>query len=462
MPYIKQISITGFRGFTERQTLKLGVPNGNVGSGLTTIVGPNNSGKSSITEAIIAATQRTKPPFHVGQRNAEAGSKVKLEIELTSGDKKTVRTADAGGSLTVFEGNIPDLSFFPIPARRQFSSAFGAETTTREGYTNSIQHQANRQYGIPLHAQLNRIAADAAQKRSFDAILEELMAYTPAWTVDQHETGQNFLKYTVGKHSHSSDGLGDGIISLFSIAASLHDAAAETTVVIDEPELSLHPQFQRRVIRKLFATSATTQIIITTHSPLLIDWQAIAGGAQVVRVVRNEKGINTHVLTDGTKTLIKGLLTDLANPHVLGLDASEIFFYEDGVLMLEGQEDVLLLPEVAKQLDIKFRHAMFGWGVGGADKMHIVASILRDMGFERVAGLVDADKKATCEKLSKEFPDYSFYLLPADDIRTKDARKEKPGKDGVLDKGRKVRAELKEPVAKLLNDINGKLDAPGG
>ena len=56
-------------------------------------------------------------------------------------------------------------------------------------------------------------------------------------------------------------------------------------------------------------------------------------------------------------------------------------------------EDVLLLPEVAKQLSIEFRHAIFGWGVGGADKMYIVASILKDMGFKRVAGLIDADKK---------------------------------------------------------------------
>ncbi len=462
MSFIKQVSITGFRGFAEKQTLSPGVPNGDPGSGLTIIVGPNNSGKSSITEAVIAGTQQPKPTFHVGQRNADAGSKVTLEIELTNGDKKIVRTADAGGSSTVFEGTLSDLSVFLIPSRRQFSSAFGAESSTRQDYSYSIQHQANRQHTIPLHTQLNRIAADAEQKKGFDITLTELMGYTPKWTIDQHETGQNFLKYTIGKHSHSSDGLGDGIISLFSIAASLHGVANEATIIVDEPELSLHPQFQRRVIRKLLAASKSTQIVMTTHSPLLIDWQAIASGAQVVRVVRNANAINLHVLTDGTKALIKGLLTDLANPHVLGLEAREIFFYEDGVLMLEGQEDVLLLPEVAKQLGITFRHAMFGWGVGGADKMNIVASILRDMGFTRVAGLVDADKKEAYEKLSKDFPRYSFYLLPADDIRTKDTQKEKPAKNGVLDKDRKVRGELIEPVAKLLKEINEKLDAPAG
>jgi predicted ATP-dependent endonuclease of OLD family len=54
------------------------------------------------------------------------------------------------------------------------------------------------------------------------------------------------------------------------------------------------PQFQRRVIRKLVSLSANCQIIIVTHSPLFISWPAIADGAAVVRVVREDDGVQLY------------------------------------------------------------------------------------------------------------------------------------------------------------------------
>lgn len=42
---IKELSIFGFRGFGEKQTLQFALPNGQVGSGLTIITGANSAGK---------------------------------------------------------------------------------------------------------------------------------------------------------------------------------------------------------------------------------------------------------------------------------------------------------------------------------------------------------------------------------------------------------------------------------
>jgi AAA15 family ATPase/GTPase len=43
---LKRIEIKGFRGFEEEGLINLAIPNGKYGSGLTILVGPNNSGKS--------------------------------------------------------------------------------------------------------------------------------------------------------------------------------------------------------------------------------------------------------------------------------------------------------------------------------------------------------------------------------------------------------------------------------
>ena len=52
------LQIEGLRGFVTKQSLRFSVPNNQYGSGLTVIVGANNSGKSSILEAIRAVVRR--------------------------------------------------------------------------------------------------------------------------------------------------------------------------------------------------------------------------------------------------------------------------------------------------------------------------------------------------------------------------------------------------------------------
>ena len=50
---IKTLSIEGFRGFSRRIDIDFSVPDGvNPGSGLTVLVGANNSGKTTVLEAL--------------------------------------------------------------------------------------------------------------------------------------------------------------------------------------------------------------------------------------------------------------------------------------------------------------------------------------------------------------------------------------------------------------------------
>ena len=66
---ISSIKIKGFRGFAEKQELKLSKPNGEKGSGLTVIVGPNNGGKSTIIESFKVMSSGDHFSFAEGQRN---------------------------------------------------------------------------------------------------------------------------------------------------------------------------------------------------------------------------------------------------------------------------------------------------------------------------------------------------------------------------------------------------------
>lgn len=50
---IKRLTIKGLRGFSEKTNINFAIPdNINPGSGLTVMVGPNNSGKSTVIESV--------------------------------------------------------------------------------------------------------------------------------------------------------------------------------------------------------------------------------------------------------------------------------------------------------------------------------------------------------------------------------------------------------------------------
>ena len=92
--------------------------------------------------------------------------------------------------------------------------------------------------------------------------------------------------------------------------------------------------------------------------------------------------------------------------------------------------------------------------------MDAVAQILHDLGFERVAGILDNDKETERARLAAKFPGYRFVTIPAKDIRTKDARGAVDGVEGLLDDAnRTVRPEHVDATRALLHDLNAYLNA---
>ena len=80
--------------------------------------------------------------------------------------------------------------------------------------------------------------------------------------------------------------LSDGSIRFICLAAALLQPQPPSTIVIDEPELGLHPEAIRILGELIAAASKRTQIIVATQSPLLIDQFAV----EDIVVVKRESG----------------------------------------------------------------------------------------------------------------------------------------------------------------------------
>ncbi len=124
-------------------------------------------------------------------------------------------------------------------------------------------------------------------------------------------------------------GSGDGIWSVFTICDALYDSEAGSVIAIDEPELSLHPAYQKRIIQLFKEYSKDRQIIINTHSPYFVDMDSLVNGACLYRTIKNSAGdIDVFPLSEESKKRIsEDFLKNINQPHTLGTEAREIFFF---------------------------------------------------------------------------------------------------------------------------------------
>ena len=448
---LKKMEIRGFRGFNSKQTIKFAVPNDTPSSGLTIITGANNSGKSSIIECLKARGGSQSPSFTVGARNSTID---KVEIAyFVNGKKETLSSLKKGGSETKKDGIGSEFKVFVLPSRRAFNPFFGRGLQTRDQYLNQASLPAQRS-SIMDNFQY-RLFNILENQEAFNQVLHKVLKFKPKWSIDQSDQGQYFLKFFNGKNSHTSDGMGEGIVSIFAIVDSLYDSKKDDVIVIDEPELSLHPALQKRVFALISEFSKDRQIIISTHSPYFVDIDSLINGSNLIRVINEGAGTKVFQLSSEGRKIIKKLAQgNLYNPHTFGLDARELFFQEDGIVIVEGQEDVLFFPEIARQLDTEISASFFGWGAGGASNINYICELLENLGFKKVAAILDGDKKMDVSKLKKQFPKYHFSHINADDIRNKKRRPATKAVKGLLDNQRKVKKEYKEDTIQLIQKLN--------
>lgn len=457
---LKSLEIRGLRGYSDSQALRFAQPNGQPGSGLTIIVGPNNAGKSTFIEGLQTFATRTAPSISDGRRNRVSGDEILVRMELVDGRCFSLKSRAQGFAEMVFDpiwedGVLP--SMYVLSSRRNIQPYFGRYDANRDHYINGYMGLPSQRptmisgfEGRLFQAQYNRV--------SFNALLSRFIDPAPDWGIDLNLHGQHYLKFQNGNMAHSSEGIGDGVLNIFCLVDALYDSPQSGMIAIDEPELSLHPSLQRKIAQVISEYASDRQIVISTHSPYFVDMQALANGATIARVVKQGDRSILHQASNAALSFIRGVLDNFNNPHIWGLKAQEVFFLQDQVILVEGQEDILYMGKVLSSVGVELPGDFFGWGVGGAGNMKHIARLLREMGFSKVVGIFDADKRANRDELSNDFPSYKFVCLPANDIRTKRPRAAYLGVDGVLDENNHDVRQVHMPaVTQLLEELRGYL-----
>lgn len=451
---IKKLELEYYKGFYQKEKLEFAIPNDtSKGCGLTIIVGPNNTGKTSLIEALLLSKNSPDKKFKETERHR--GKDPSLLLEDHKGYIKRLTNIEKGSlireNLTP-ENVIFDFVIDLIPSRRFWQHSF----RNSSNLSDIVDHSSNalniRSEGnFQLGPYLRNILEDRVKKKKFDEYLKFLIPHFTSWTIDTNDEGSDFIKYKASGAYHQANLLGDGIISLFRVIAHMINEDIKSTIIIDEPELSLHPSAQKRLSTIISKVSRNRQIIVSTHSPYFVNWEDYLNGAHIIRLNKHEgKKCTVHRLPDSDKykDFISSSIHDYQKPQLLDVVAKEILF-SDKILFTEGQEDVGLLRQWGRNTSKNNQFETFGYGVGGENNMALFLEMSKDIGLAKVGALYDGNS-LSFEKDKGKYSTYCLRQLPTADIR------DKPDKDkvGVFSSDGNLKQEYEEEFNKIMTDFD--------
>lgn len=398
---------------------------------INVIIGTNNSGKSSILRGLHQLQQGVVDQFgdvRVGSANAL----IRMELAEVSGlagwpssapdgvcsYSVTLSTADRrngtwyGEAKTQSQTHTGDVRLpnvepqhFIVPylSRRKASSY---QEDIREQYVLAVTSDASH-----LAAKLSRLGnpafpAHAAYAEACQSILGFVVTAIPA------PNGQRPGIYLPNQATVPIEQMGEGVPNIVALLANLA-TSKNKLFLIEEPENDLHPTALRALLQLIIASSAHNQVVVSTHSNIVVRHLCAAPDSQLLRVATphgvlpQESTIEVVPATAGARISVL---------RELGYEFSDFDLW-DGWLILEesSAERIIrdyLIPWFAPRLT-----RVRTLAAGGIDRVELVLDdLLRLVVFTHLQPAysgrtwirVDNDKRgqSIVERLRTKFHDW--------------------------------------------------------
>ncbi len=289
-PHVDQLRIQGFGCITDA-TLAL--------TPLHAIIGPSDSGKTTVLRALRALSK------YAQQRNVQAtmtefglyAHETALLAARVTGSRFAIVQRDRGGW---GEHHVDD----------EARDALGGHHTIRLEPDALRQASALIPEGAPLRFVDERglglpaiydaiLSRDVAKYMSVSNRLAELFPSVKNVSLVNPNEQTKALGVTLGDGTFvSAAAASDGLLRWLAFAAVPYLAPA-ALVLVEEPENGLHPAAIRDVMALLREVSMRMQVVIATHSPVVVDELA----QEEVTVLRRE---DTAVESGKTRALDQG------------------------------------------------------------------------------------------------------------------------------------------------------------
>ena len=155
-----------------------------------------------------------------------------------------------------------------------------------------------------------------------------------------------YFEKTDGKQEYSVAAEASGLVNIISILAALFDEEVKV-LLIDEPEVSLHPQLQSYLLREM--NNAIKQygktVIISTHSAEMISFNKVEDISNFVFFSENNAPVQVKPDAPELKNRkLKDFLLRMGQVYKNG-------FFAKKILLIEGASDLIVCHFLSNKLD---------------------------------------------------------------------------------------------------------------
>ncbi len=167
---------------------------------------------------------------------------------------------EIGALTTAFEG---------IRLYQEFKT--GPGTQARTGISSSVLAESLSEDGSNLALVLNELNLRSGLHRVNTCLNQLLDLFSDVAVLTRGGITQLYVREKGVSDPFAATSLSDGTLRLLCLLAVLFDPTPPPLVCIEEPEVGLHPDAIRMLAELLVEASARTQLVVTTHSPALVD-----------------------------------------------------------------------------------------------------------------------------------------------------------------------------------------------
>ena len=282
--------------------------------GITTLVGPNGSGKTRALRSIQQA---------IRNRGAEAAN---------------VRFLPAGRTS-------------PIERFRAAIDSPGVGSTSGEAYYGDVSYRSSWHQIESVVGDLINLDHRPDLRIKVETRLQQLFDRGIDFQWGQRGLGVSFTAMSGNARYHS--GLeASGITQLVSLLSAIYDDTIGT-LIVDEPEISLHPQLQAFIFEEMESVAGDwghkgkKRIVVSTHSPSFLPLRSLAnlpsivffGGDADCRQIDPANG-----LLQSSKLAQFVVRTSLSHRQAL---------FAERILLVEGPSDEIVAAWTARRLGMK-------------------------------------------------------------------------------------------------------------
>jgi predicted ATPase len=274
--WISELRIENLRSFSSAEI--------KFSSGINILIGRNNSGKSTILQAMLLLQSQVLVGSDIRRISSSTPNAV-VEI-FYLGDETTLKSSgeydnfhrytissgnrfdivgstgsqSSGGWDARFKPVEPQNLIYPYLSKRKVGSFSEA---INESCTNLVQGNFTH-----LVAKIDRlINPDLPSHRQYRKACQEILGFSISTTASAN--GKKAV-YIVDDFNHISlDAMGEGISNLLGLIVDLC-IAKDKVFLIEEPENDIHPLALKKLMDLIYEKSTNNQFIITTHSNIVL------------------------------------------------------------------------------------------------------------------------------------------------------------------------------------------------